>query len=181
MAHHFLQAPDHLVVEAALRWGQVRGMGGARPLALVVAATRLGRSFEAEDFWGTVVRFLVDHPELDPAQVGPVMNYLQHQRFVPQDILVEEGEMTGLGPTQPDLSMKGRTPRSLLRQVGEWHERLKRPRESASMSWRPSGIGAFRHVEREADQGLRCWTIRELTSGEQLRREGAAMRHCVAS
>jgi hypothetical protein len=28
---------------------------------------------------------------------------------------------------------------------------------------------------------LRCWTIRELTSSEELRREGEAMRHCVAS
>ena len=55
------------------------------------------------------------------------------------------------------------------------------PRDVATLSWKPSGIGAFRHVEREDDEGLRCWTIRELTSGEQLRREGAAMRHCVAS
>lgn len=181
MAHHFLQAPDHFSVEAALRWGQVRGLGGSRPLALAVAATRLGRSFEAEDFWGTVVRFFVGHPELDPAQVGPVVDYLQHQRFVPQDVLVEEGELTGLGPPHPDLSMKGRTPRSLLRQVREWCESLKVPRDVATLSWRPSGIGAFRHVEGEYGEGLRCWTIRELTSGEQLRREGAAMRHCVAS
>lgn len=127
------------------------------------------------------MRFLVDHTELDPAQVGPVVDYLQHQRFVPQDILVEEGELTGLGPPQPGLSMKGRTPRSLLRQVREWYESLRMPRDVATLSWKTSGIGAFRHVEREANDGLRCWTIRELTSGEQLRREGAAMRHCVAS
>jgi hypothetical protein len=156
-------------------------MGGARPLALAVAATRLGRSFEAEGFWGTVVRFLVDHPDLDTAHVGPVVDYLQHQRFVPQDILIEEGELTGLGPPQPDLSMKGRTSKSLLRQVREWHESLSVSSEVASLAWKTSGIGAFRHVEREADEGLRCWTIRELTSGEQLSREGAAMRHCVAS
>jgi len=181
MAHHFLQAPDHFAVEAALRWGQVRGMGGSRPLALAVAATWLGRSFEAEDFWGTVVRFLVDHPELDHAQVGPVVDYLHDQRFVPQDFHVEEGDLTGLGPPQPDLSMKGRTPRALLRQVRAWHESLRVPRDLAVLTWKPSGIGAFRHVDGKADEGRRCWTIRELTSGEQLRREGAAMRHCVAS
>ena len=49
------------------------------------------------------------------------------------------------------------------------------------LTWKPSGIGEFRHVEREAPEGLRCWTIRELTSSEELRREGEAMRHCVAS
>jgi hypothetical protein len=181
MAHHFLQAPDHFTVEAALRWGQVRGLGGPKPLARAVAATRLGRSFEDEDFWSTVVRFLVNHPGLDPTQIGPIVDYLHHQRFMPQDVLVEEGELTGLGPPQPNLSMKGRTARSLLRQVGEWHERLKQSRDVATLSWEPSRIGAFRHVERDADAELRCWTIRELTSGEQLRREGAAMRHCAAS
>ena len=51
MAHEFLQAPDHFTVEAALRWGQVRGLGGSKELALAIAATRLGRSFESEDFW----------------------------------------------------------------------------------------------------------------------------------
>jgi len=181
MAHHFRQAPDHFSVGAALRWGQVRGLGGLKPLAQAVAATRLGRSFEHEDFWSTVLRFLVNHPELDPSQVGPVVDYLHHHRFVPQDVLVEEGELTGLGPPQPNLSMKGRTPRALLRQVCGWHERLKLPGDVAKLSWKPSGIVAFRHVERESDARLRCWTIRELTSGEQLRREGAGMRHCVAS
>src|SRR5262249_58428161 len=42
MAHHFLRAPDDFSVEAALRFGQVRGLGGSRPLALAVARTRLG-------------------------------------------------------------------------------------------------------------------------------------------
>jgi hypothetical protein len=49
------------------------------------------------------------------------------------------------------------------------------------LKWKPSGIGDFRQIERDADRGLRCWTIRELTSGEELRWEGEAMRHCVAS
>ena len=181
MAHHFLQAPDHFSVEAALRWGQVRGLGGSKELALAVAATLLGRSLESEGFWVTVVHFLVNHPELDLARVGPVVDYIHHQRFVPQEVLVEAGELVELGPPQPNLSMKGRTARSLLRQVGDWHEKLKRPSRFVSLKWKLSGIGEFRHIERDVPGGLRCWTIRELTSGEELRREGEAMRHCVAS
>jgi hypothetical protein len=181
MAHHFLEAPDHLSAEAALRWGQVRGLGGSKSLARAIVATRLGHSSDSEEFWATVVQFFVNHPDLDPACVGPIVDYLHHRRFVPQDGFVEDGVLTGLGPPQPDLSMKGRTPRSLLRQVGEWHEQLKMPRNLATLDWKPSGIGAFRHVERDADAGLRCWMICELTSGDQLRREGMAMRHCVAS
>jgi hypothetical protein len=181
MSHEFLQAPDHFTVEAALRWGQVRGLGGLKELALTISATRLGRSFESEDFWATVVHFFVNHPELDLAQVGPVVDYLHHQRFIPEEVFLDDGLRVELDPAQPNLSMKGRTPRSLLRQVGEWHARLKRPRKSPLLTWRPSGIGECRHVERDASEGLRCWTIRELTSSEELRREGEAMRHCVAS
>ena len=181
MAHEFLQAPDHFTVEAALRWGQVRGLGGSKELALAIAATRLGRSFEFEDFWATVVHFLVNHPDLDLNQVGPVVDYLHHQRFVPEEVFLDDGLRVELDPPQPNLSMKGRTPRSLLRQVGEWHAKLKRPRKFPLLTWKSSGIGEFRHIELEAPDGLRCWTIRELTSSEELRREGEAMRHCVAS
>ena len=181
MAHEFLQAPDHFTVAAALRWGQIRGLGGSKELALAIAATRLGRSFESEDFWVTVVHFLVNHPELGLAEVGPVVDYLHHQRFIPEELFLNDGFRVELDPPQPKLSMKGRTPRSLLRQVGDWHEKLKHPGKFTSLKWKPSGIGEFRHVERDAAEGLRCWTIRELTSGEELRREGDSMRHCVAS
>ena len=71
MAHLFLQAPDHFTVEMALRWGQVRGLGGSEVLASAVAATRLGRSFEHEDFWQTVLHFFVNEPMLDPVARRP--------------------------------------------------------------------------------------------------------------
>ena len=181
MAHHFLQAPDHLAVEAALRWGQVRGMGGSRPLALAVAATRLGRSFEAEDFWGTVVLFFVNHPELDASQVGPVVDYLHHQQYVPQEVFHEESELINLGPPQPDLSMKGRTPRSLLRQAAEWQKGQGLRGKKPTLRWPRCGIGEFWLTETGIDgRVMRVWTIRELLSSRQLRIEGRAMHHCVA-
>jgi hypothetical protein len=181
MSHHFLQAPDHFSVEAALRWGQIRGLGGSKELALAVAATRLGQSVESEDFWATVVHFLVNHQEMDAARIDPVVEYLHNQRFVPQEVLLEAGELVVLGPPQPNLTMKGRTPRSLIRQVGDWSEKRKRPKKFTSLRWKPSMIGEFRLVERETPEGLRCWTIRELTSSAELQAEGEAMRHCVAS
>jgi PcfJ-like protein len=58
---------------------------------------------------------------------------------------------------------------------------LKRPRKFGSLIWKPSGIGDFRQIEQDVVEGLRYWTIRELTSSEALRREGEAMQHCVAS
>lgn len=181
MAHHFAQAPDHSSVAEALRWGQVRGLGGSAGLARAVASTRLGRSFEAEDFWATVVMFLVAHPEVGLADVGPVVEYLHHRRFVPEEVLADDGELLPLGPPQPDLAMKGRTPRALLRQVGEWRRRPKGPRKLAAMAWPPSGIGGYGRAEADDAASPRRWTIRELTRGDELRREGEAMRHCVAT
>ena len=181
MAHHFLQAPHHLTVEQALRWGQVRGLGGSKGLAMAVAATRLGRSFDSEDFWVTVVHFFVNHPDLDTSQVGPIVDYLHHQRFVPQEVCLEESELINLGPPQPDLSMKGRTPRSLSRQVAEWQRGLGRWPRMPTLWWPRCGIGEFRLAEPGIEgPGQRVWTIRELHSSRQLRIEGKSMHHCVA-
>jgi PcfJ-like protein len=79
--------------------------------------------------------------------------------------------------------MKGRTKRSLLRQVEEWHKSLRRRRRTVHVHWKRSAIGEFHYVERDGrDQALdRIWTIRELLSSDELQREGLAMQHCVGS
>jgi hypothetical protein len=181
MAHHFLQAPDHSSVEAALRWGQVRGLCGSERLAGAVVATRLGRSFESEEFWSTVVQFLVNHPELDGTQVDPIIEYLHDQRFVPQAHFEGTGDDGEWRPPQPNLSMKGRTPRALLRQVADWQKDLGLRGKKPVVRWPRSGIGEFRLAEAGGvGRGERVWTIRELLSSRELRAEGNTMHHCVA-
>src|SRR5262249_33201398 len=157
-----------LSVTQALRWGQVRGLRGSQALALAVAATRLGRSVGDEDFWVSVVHFLVNHPELDVTHVGSIVDYLHHQRFVPEQVRAPEGPWVALSPPQPDLGMKGRTPASLLRQVAEWHKRLKLPPRYAALRWKPSGFAEYRAVEPQPDGRTRCWTIQELLTSEAL-------------
>jgi hypothetical protein len=180
MAHEFSLAPDHYSVHMALRWGQVRGLGGSKELARSIVATRLGRSFEHEDFWRTVVHFFVNHPELDPMHVGSIVDYLHDQRFVAYQEFAEEGPVSD-DPPQPNLSMKGRTPRSLLWQLGEWHAWLRRTKRFQELRWPRSTIGEFR-LEVEPHEGEPgCWTIRQLLSSSELYREGVAMRHCVAT
>ena len=63
---------------------------------------------------------------LDPDMVGPIVDYINHQKFVPS----EEGE-----PPQPSYTKKGRSAVKLLRQVEEWHERLARDNRQPSGSW----------------------------------------------
>jgi hypothetical protein len=122
----------------------------------------------------------VNHPELDLAYIGPIVDYLYEQRIVPCEDLFEEGEVA-IDPPQPNLSMKAHTPRSLLHQLAEWQARLRRRPRGTQLRWRWSSIGEFRWVEPEGSpSGERCWTIRVLLSSGELYGEGIAMGHCVA-
>lgn len=181
MAHYFLQAPADFTVEAALRWGQIRALGGSERLIRAVSATRLGTDFQHHEFWTTVLQFFIDNPMLDLAQVGPIIDYIYHQRFVSVDVFVAPGVLEARGPVQPNFTMKGRTPASLLRQVGTWHRHLARTTQS-KVEWRPSGIKGFEFVEGDERGGnLKIWTITELLSTKALVAEGRTMKHCVAT
>jgi hypothetical protein len=181
MAHHFMAAPDDLSVDGALRWGQIHAVGGSSRLARAVIGTRLGSHFEEEDFWSTVISWLASHPMLDPTHVGPIVDYLQHQKFVPQDCLVAPNRVERRGPPQPNLTMKGRTPASLLKQVEDWHRKLARTVQPTA-DWPPCGVRSFEFVEGSEQSGnLKVWTIVELLSTKALVAEGRTMKHCVAT
>src|SRR4029077_4063924 len=134
MAHFFMQAPADLTVEAALRWGQIHGLGGSERLARAIIGTWLGTSFGHDDFWVTVLQFFIANPMLDLAHVGPIIDYIEQQRFVSQDVLVAPGVVERNGPAQPNFMMKGRTPASLLRQVEAWHRTLAKA-EQPKAEW----------------------------------------------
>ena len=71
MAHLLMQAAPRSTIPEALRRTQVIGMGGAEALADAVLATRLGSSFENEEFWVSVVKFLVLGHVSDSGNASP--------------------------------------------------------------------------------------------------------------
>jgi hypothetical protein len=181
MAHHFMQAPTDLTVESALRWGQIHGLGGNSRLGKAIIGTRLASSFEQDEFWATVLRFFIANPMLDIAHVGPIIDYIHHQRFVKQEVFVAPGVVERREPPQPNFAMKGRTPASLLRQVTAWHRTLAKM-EQPRAEWPSSGIEGFEFVEGSERSGnLKIWTLTELLSTKALVAEGRTMKHCVAS
>lgn len=181
MAHHFMQAPSDLTMEGALRWGQIRGLGGDERLVRKIIGTRLGSSFEHDDFWITVLRFFIANPMLDAAHIGPIVDYIHSQRFVSSDVFVGPGVIEHKPPPQPNLSMQGRTPESLLRQVQVWHHGLAKVQQPQA-DWPRSGIVEFEFVEgSERGANLKIWTITELLSTRALVAEGRKMKHCVAT
>jgi hypothetical protein len=181
-AHHYLQVPEDVGVEAAFRWAKVIDLGGDDRLARAILATRIGSAFENEAFWDSVVRWFIAHPALAPSQYGPIIDYLQDQKFGDpiRNRTADQPMPPPRAPRQPNLCMKGRTPETMLRAVREWHRELTHATRAVVSSWGPSGIPGF--VQEEGDgEERRAHEIAELLSVAGLREEGAAMQHCVAS
>ena len=116
-----------------------------------------------------MLQWLVANPMLDPAWIGPLVDYLQWVKFS------EEA-------TEPNLVMKGRTAAALMRRVEEWHGRLARTRRVKDAEWAPSGLPEWEYEEGRFEDGTYAkWTIHELLSAKALYDEGDAMHHCVGT
>jgi hypothetical protein len=177
-AHHLLEAPADLSIEAALRWGQVLALGGSEHLARAVIASRLGEELDHDGFWTSVLHFFVNNPMLDQAHIGPIVDYIHHVRFVPRG-----PDATGddAGPLEPSFAMKGRTVRALLRRVEEWHRGLRREQKKGPVAWPSCGLAGYECADSQPLSGRVRWTITEVLSAQELREEGKAMSHCVAT
>ncbi len=181
-AHLYLGAPDDFDAVSALRWAQVRDLGGDERLVRSILGTQAGADFAHDDFWTTVFRWLIDQPLLDPAHHGPLIDYLADQRYV-ASVPNSEAHLPGRPlrvPPQPGLTMKGRNPVTLLRAVEQWHRRLGRERNARVTCWPPAGFAPFHRVEGQGET-RRVFTITELLTASALLEEGRAMSHCVGT
>lgn len=178
-AHEFAHAPAHFPVEFALRWAQVRSLGGSDRLARAIAATRLGSGGEfcGGDFWISVIQIFISTPRLDLAHIEPIIEYLYDQKFETRTVIIGEDTELCLGPPQPELSLRGRTAASLYRRAIEWQSEPKHQEERTLIRWDRCPIGEFAGL----DESGRSWTIRELLDSDAMAAEGKAMHHCVAS
>jgi hypothetical protein len=191
MSHCFSNAPEALPIERALRWGQIVGQGGSPSLARAVMSSRLGMKFGNEDFWETVLKFLVNNPMIDPTLVGPIVDFVHNVKFAPREIVHPGGQVQRIGPAQPNFAVKGRSAEKLLGQMEEWHEQLGQDfaadedigrGRKAAIKWDASGLRPLQIQEENPQTGETIiWMVQELTSSKELVSEGRAMRHCVSS
>lgn len=177
-ARWFMQAPDDGFSLGAFRWAQVRALGGDRRLAdILMLAPPLLIPTEHEEFWKSVVRFLIDNSPITTAEIYEIVQFIDQQRFQPAEKVWGQG--AGTNPLQPNFTLKGRSLMSLRRHMANWRTDLltKLPALSqSSPKWPGTSIGAFRHTV-----GDTLWTIDELLSDRELRIEGGIMKHCVAT
>ena len=182
MAHCFIQAPSNYEVNAAFRWAQIHALGGNRAIADAIAETRMVRVFNDDDFWLSVLRFFIANPMLDTSQINPIVDYIWHQKHENRMVFAERGVAHEDGPEQPNFSMHGRTPATLLRQVENWHRRLGKESRGGNLQWVKSKFSDFRYVEGRANsRNMKIWTIQELLSNKELIVEGRKQNHCVST
>jgi hypothetical protein len=181
MERIFLASQDHLSIEQAMRTAELLALGAPQTIVKEILTTPLAADLRNGEFWRTVWIFLVANAdEFDPTQIGPMIDYIQAVRH--DRIPVETpGGTIELDPPVPEFSMKGRTVQSLLRLIQAWHKSLGM--QNAALSWTRSPFQPLLIVEpsRDRPESPRRWQMLELTNSAQLRMEGSALHHCVAS
>ncbi len=170
IAHYFVNSPDYVSVNEAIRYAQVMACGGDEYLAWYINQSYLGRNgFNQEEFWETVIAFFARTPMFDAENVPNLVDYLEAQHH-----------------QNRDFSMKGRTINALLRQSEEWHAELAQRRKANSLKkniiWEKCNINTFVKEEGAFEHNnYKKFVLRELLSSNELQKEGSAMNHCVAS
>lgn len=170
--HLFTQAPADCSIMDAVRFAQVRFYGGQRELFGAVRGSFLRDFRSNEDFWDTVIQWLCLIPMLDPAQVGPLLDYLEFRKR--QDGILVEGKK------MPVFLMKGRAAGAVLREMEVWHTGLSRLKKIEKHVYAPSGFAGGTY-EEGGEENRQTWTIREILSAKDLATEGRLLQHCVYS
>ena len=176
-AHLFPTAPSRLTVDAALRFSQARACGCSEAVARELVATRLGRKFSNEAFWGTVVEWFGRQDGVRAEEVGPLIDFISAQKS--RTVLRVDDGVAREVLANPNMSMAKQTLNRLRRGMEEWHRTLANGRAhggvDATLTWPSCNIRG--HVETR-DHG---WIVRELLSSSELIEEGRTLQHCVAS
>lgn len=203
MLHHFMNAPSDYTVSEALIWGRVKAFGGDERLVNSICESRL-RNLQFNEFWDSVIKLFASNSMLDSAHIAPIVDFLYNQKYEVKIHRDAEGNVLGAPrPEQPNLSLKGRTIDSLLRDSEHWHnlqsleqKRVEEERRLAvrgraagaylipttqNLCWKPIGfIREFEKEEGNKDNKF-IYKIVELLSSVELREEGSTMGHCVGS
>lgn len=181
MEHILLCSRDHFGIEYALRRAELLGLGADGRLTDAVLAARPAIDLANGQFWRTVWHFLIANADLiDLGQVGPIIDFLHAIRH--ERVAVESANgIVFKGPPQPQFTLKGRTARSVMRLMDEWHRSLGRT--TGGLSWERSRFRpwVFEITHEDPSLAPTRWELTELTNSAELRLEGARLRHCVAS
>jgi hypothetical protein len=163
IAHYFRQAPDYVNFNQAIRYAQVRALGGDDYLAWYINESFLANNFRREEFWLSVIQFFVNNlEEVEGEYIFEMLAYINYEYQLDNN-----------------YSLKGRTFNSVLRANFAWRKTFKTLKIQA---WQKSVINDFEYeVGNPLTEHYKKYYIKELLNPVQLVIEGSKMSHCVAS
>jgi hypothetical protein len=183
MERIFLASQDHVALESALRKAELLALGMPVEFMNAILSTRLAMDLRNGEFWRTVWMFFIAHAgEINPTQIGPLIDYIQAVRHDRIQIETQDG-VVETAPLQPYFPIKGRTVPSMLRLMREWHRNLGVSCSAAAFTWARSPFNPWLLEEprRDDEATPKRWHMVELIDSAQLRDEGVALHHCVGS
>lgn len=176
IAHYFGQAPEDYSVEQAVTYGVIHSEGGDERLVNEFIVTIPSNFYEDLNFWKTFIRFLVTNPMIDKKFIGPIIDFINYQKFDNTDSF-RDGQVVSLPPPQPNFSFNNRNPITLISLVARWHGNIKKSGFRELIKFEPSKFNGYLRKMKDKTSVH----IKQLTSNFALYDEGEQLKHCVGS
>ena len=188
--HWAKQAPDGLSIRQALRWGQVKSLGGGDDILTEVIGSRMVRDLSNDGIWSRLLEKVLTADDFDPRQFGLIVDSLadpiskgnvpRAQALVglplPELVRYSHGFWRSLLEHAEENGMKFRKP-----DIGSPHLRSELLKFN-SCAWIPFIHGpSFQRIYVDKNLGEQLTiTVEELTQYGSLIREGREMKNCVS-
>jgi hypothetical protein len=164
--HLLLQAPNNYSCKQALWWAKAMAtrddVGVAHRIANSAFNTRFGIDTILDEFWVSVMHFFVRNP----VEINELNNLF--------DFLMDEHR------ENENFKMKGRSLESIRRKSDVWHRLQIKKSKIGGGSWEGLPIEDWKATTgRQPNKTV--WLVHQITTGNELVKEGQRMRHCVSS
>lgn len=177
-AHFLAEAPETLPIVQAMRWAQVRAMGGTEEAAMAFAVELRETYGDFEQEWTAVIRFVIQNWASELAQQIPrIVQFIRAQRLEPTVIYLSDLQET-VEPLYPNFDIRQATEQSLLSRIKTWDEHVGALERALGKKPFPR-MGMAACYEVVTMFGL--VRIQRLSSISALVKEGTAMQHCVGT
>ncbi len=166
----------------ALRDAQIHAIGTVRHFSWHLSHNEYIYGREHADFWTGIVHFFLNNPMLERSYLWPIINYIHHQKFVPQRIPQPDGTVVERPAAHPNFCIKSRSINRLIQEVDNWHETITGEESEKVQQWKPTDFGSFELEEYIEELKVKVkWTVEELYTSSLLYLEGRRLHHCVGS
>jgi hypothetical protein len=182
-------APDRLTVREALRWGQVKALGGSDDFLVEVLNSRIVRDLSNDAVWSRLMGKVIGTKSAKPGDFSLIADTLLE--VIRNEDCGRAEALMGL-PLSELLAFSRKfwkavasTGSQLLPEVEALIERTERQSVRAELShllsdrWTKMPCTCDFRVSYQGENGFFHWRMEELRSQAQLIAEGRLMRHCV--